>query len=537
MKKWLAWGIPAVIVVALVAWRFYVRAGTEGATSRTQGMRRGAAAMVEVAPAGSRVIVQQIESVGDVEAPFKVEISPKSAGRINFLQVREGDPVKAGQVILKIDPSDLQGAVVQAEANVAEARSRLAQAKITQNATDIGVTSQIKQQKAGVTSAQADLEQVKRNYESQVQQAQAQANAAQAAVENAQKALDKENANLNNAQIKYDRTVSIYKQGFIAAQDVDDAKTALEVEKGAVGVAQAVLASAKSQFNAQQQNLQIVKRKGISDIADSQAKASQANATLEVAKANRSQTPAYKENIAALQSAVDAAIAGLNQAKAKLADTVIRSSITGTVTARKADPGALASPGSPVLEVQFLDWVYVTTSIPVDSSGSIHQGQMADIQFDALPGRTFRGTITNLNPAADPQSRQFSLSVRLNNPDHILRPGMYARVTIEIGRVKAAVVVPREALKTNPDGSTTVTVVDDKNIAHVRTVKLGVSDDKGDQILEGVQPGEKVVILTYSPLKDGQQVTMGSPGGASGKGSGGRSGSRRGQGRPGGSGQ
>ncbi|HWA82134.1 MAG TPA: biotin/lipoyl-binding protein [Fimbriimonadaceae bacterium] len=330
MKKWLVWGVLALIVVALVVWRFRIRATTEGAT-RTQ-VRRGGAAMVEVTPATGRVIVQQIESVGDVESPFKVEISPKSTGRISYLQVREGDPVKSGEVILKIDPSDLQGAVVQAEANVAEARSKLAQAKITQNANDIGITSQIKQQKASVTSAQADLEQVKRNYESQVQQAQAQVNAAKASVDNAQKGLDKENANLQNAQVKYDRTVNIYKQGFIAAQDVDDAKTALEVEKGAVGVAQAVLASAKSQLNAQQQNLAIVKRKGISDIADSQAKASQANATLEVAKANRSQSPAYQENIAALQSSVDAAIAALNQATAKLSDTVIRSSKCNTST-------------------------------------------------------------------------------------------------------------------------------------------------------------------------------------------------------------
>ncbi|HWA82133.1 MAG TPA: efflux RND transporter periplasmic adaptor subunit [Fimbriimonadaceae bacterium] len=191
--------------------------------------------------------------------------------------------------------------------------------------------------------------------------------------------------------------------------------------------------------------------------------------------------------------------------------------------------------------MQYLDWVYVTTSIPVDSSGSIHQGQSAEIRLDALPGKIFRGTITNINPAADQQSRQFDISVRLDNLDHILRPGMYARVTVETGRVNAAVVVPREALKANSDGSTTVTVVDDKNVAHVRPVKLGVSDDKGSQVLDGLQPGERVVILTYSTLKDGQTVTIGSPGGGSGdgggKGAGGRSGGRRGQGRSGGGGQ
>lgn len=535
MKRWLAWGIPALILVALLVWRFSVRGAAEAQVGRAQGARGGAAPQVEVTPATHRLIVQQIQTVGNVASPFKVEISPKTTGRIDFLQVREGDPVNAGQVLLGIDPSDLNGAVVQAEANVAEARSRLAQAKITQGATDVGVSSQIKQQKAGVTSAKADLDQVRRNYESQIQQAQAQVNAASSAVDNAQKALDKETATLANAQIKYDRTLNLYKQGFIAAQDVDDARTALDVQKGSVGVANAVLGSAKSQLNAQQQNLAIVKRKGLSDIADSQAKASQANATLEVAQANRSQSPAYRENIAALQSAVDAAIAGLNQAESRLKDTKVSSSISGIVTARKADPGALASPGTPVLEVQFLDWVYVTTPVPVEASGQIHEGQTATITFDSLPGQTFTGTITNINPAADQQSRQFNISVRLENPKHILRPGMYARVAIELARVDAKVVVPREALKTNPDGTTTVTVVDDDKVAHVRTVKLGVSDDKGNQILDGVNPGEKVVILTYGTIKDGQKVALGSanaPGGGQGKG--GKRGGRR---KPAGGGQ
>lgn len=521
MKKWLSWGIPALVLIALLVWRFNVRGAAEAQVGRAQGTRSGAATQVEVAAATHRVMVQQIQAVGNVASPFKVEISPKTTGRIEFLQVREGDPVRAGQVLLGIDPSDLNGAVVQAEANVAEARSRLAQAKITQGATDVGVSSQIKQQKAGVTSAKADLDQVKHNYESQVQQAQAQVNAATSAVENAQKALDKEIATLANAQTKYERTLNLYKQGFIAAQDVDDARTAVDVQKGSVGVANAVLSSAKSQLNAQQQNLSIVKRKGISDIADSQAKASQANATLEVAQANRSQSPAYRENIAALQSAVDAALAGLNQAESRLKDTKVSSSISGIVTARKADPGALASPGTPVLEVQFLDWIYVTAPVPVEVSAQIYKGQTAKITFDSLPGQAFAGTITNINPAADQQSRQFNVSVRLENPKHILRPGMYARVSIELGRVDAAVVVPREALKINPDGTTSVTVVGDDNVAHVHTVKLGVSDDKGNQILDGVNPGEKVVILTYGTIKDGQKVSLGSanaPAGAAKKG-------------------
>lgn len=507
-------GIPAAFLIAFVIWRFV---GRNAAQAAAQPSGKGSAASVVIAPTTSRSIVQILQSVGNVESPFKVEISPKTAGRIEYLQAREGDVVKVGQVLLKIDPSDLQGALLQQVASVAEARSRLAQAKITQGSTNVGVTSQIQQQRAGLGSVQANLDQVQQSYVAQVAAAQAQVSMAMSEVSNAQAALNKEVFTLRNAQSKYDRTNSLFSQGFISAQDLDDAKTALDVQKSSVDLAKGLLAAARSQLDVQQQNLTIAKRKGISDIAASKATVAEAQATLRVANANRSQMPAYKENLAALQSTVDAAIAQVRQAQARLADTVVHATIAGTVTARKADPGALASPGTPVLEVQFLDWLYVTATLPLDSSTQLHAGQIAKITFDALPGRTFVGPITNVNPAADPLSRQFGVKVRLENQSHTIRPGMYARVTIDTGMVNAKVVVPREAIQTSSDGSTTVTVVDADNVAHVRPVKVGVSDDRGVQITDGVHPGENVVVLTFNPIKDGQKVAIGSATGKGGK--------------------
>src|SRR5437763_1796535 len=116
-----------MILVALVAWRFTVRPSTTagpGGGPAAGGGRRAGGGTVEVSPVTRRTITNTLQSVGDVESPYKVEVAPKTTGRINFLQVREGDVVKTGQVLLKIDPSDLLGAVSQAQANVAEARSR-----------------------------------------------------------------------------------------------------------------------------------------------------------------------------------------------------------------------------------------------------------------------------------------------------------------------------------------------------------------------------------------------------------------------------
>ncbi|MDR3692641.1 MAG: biotin/lipoyl-binding protein [Fimbriimonas sp.] len=131
MKKLLLWGIPTVAVIGLVIWRFALLHVSQAQVAGQRGASN--APEVQVVAASSRLIVQKLQGVGDIESPQKVEVSPKSAGRIDYLNAREGDVVVPGQLLLKIDPSDLKGAMLQQQANLAEARARLAQAKLTQN--------------------------------------------------------------------------------------------------------------------------------------------------------------------------------------------------------------------------------------------------------------------------------------------------------------------------------------------------------------------------------------------------------------------
>lgn len=558
MKKVLIWVIPAVALVALIGWRFSVKSSTEsslkGGGAAPGGGRGGAGGGasggagrggggVQVAVATRGDIATTLQAVGTVISPYKLSVSPKTAGRIEYLNVRVGDKVRKGDVLVRIDPSTAQAAVYQQQAGVAEAQSRLAQAQATQGSTEVGITSTIQQQSAGLVSAQADLNQVQRNYDAQVQSAQAgvddaksKLTSAQATVKSAQAGLDNARANARNAQVKYDRTYDLYKKAFIAAQDVDDARTQLDVANGQVNaaeqtlnVAQASVDSANSSLRSASANLSIVKRKGLADIAASKAKVTQARASVNVAQANRSQSPAYQQNIAALRASVNAAQAQLRQAQVNLNDTVLRSTIEGTVTARNADPGVLASPGAAILEVQYLDWLYVSTSVPLESVSQLREGLKATIKLEALPGQTFVGPITNINGAADPVSRQVTILIRLDNKAHKISPGMFGSVNIELGRVQNATLVPQEAINKTEAGAT-VTLVDKDSVAHVVPVELGPSQNGKVQILEGVHVGDKVVTLTYNAIKDGSKVSLGGP-------SGGRSGGRQGGRGAGGQGQ
>jgi len=543
MKKALLIAIPVLVLLGLVGWRLAAKKGQEAELKQGSQARRSGGANVVLATAGPKRIENSLQTVGSVEAPYNVKLAPQVSGRIQFLQAREGDSVKPGQVLVRIDPTEVQGQVLQQQAAVAEARSRLAQAQITQGSTNVGITAQIRQQQAGLSSAEADLQQVTQNFSSQVAAAEASVTDAQgrvgsasATVESARANVESAKANQANAQTRYDRTLSLYKQGFVAAQDVDDVRTALQVQQSAVQVAekqlastQAALKSAQAVERSAENQLAITKRKGKSDIADAQAKVRQARASVQVAVANQSQSPAYQANIAALQSAVSSAEAQLRQAQARLAYTVLKSPIDGTVTSRDMDQGATATTGASILTIAFLKWVYITTSIPVEQSGVVVPGVAVNITFDSLPGKTLNGVISEVNKSADAQNRQFTARIRLDNTGGQLRPGMFAKITSTLNRVDAAVTVPREAVKQQPDGAH-VMVVDSANAVHDTKVDLGASDTTTYEVRNGLKVGDKVVVLSYSPVKDGQKVNIQQPGSGGSGGTGGGRGRRRGGG-------
>jgi RND family efflux transporter MFP subunit len=548
MKKALAIAIPIIVIGGLVGWRYVTKKASDKELQTTQASRRNSSASVVLATAAPKTISESLDTVGSVESPYNIKLGAQVSGRIDFLQVREGDAVTPDQVLVRIDPTEVEGQVLQGQAAVAEAQSRLAQAQVTQGSTNVGITSTIRQNQAALGSSRADYNQVFQNYSATVATAdaavtdsQAKVAAAKSAVDSAEASVESAQANENNAKTKYDRTNSLYKQGFVAAQDVDDARTAYEVAAASTKVAQKQYASTKSALNSADAILHsseaqaaIARRKGKSDIADAQAKVDQAKATLEVANANRSQAPAYQANLAALQSEVSSQEAQLRQAEARRAYTVIKSPIEGTVTSRLMDPGATATPGSQILVIEYLKWVYVTGSVPVEESGVVVPGMPATIVSDSVPGRTFTGNIAEVNKSADPQSRQFTVRVRLDNPGNVLRPGMFAHMTFVLRSTNAAVTVPREAVKQLKDGAHVFVVTD--NVAHDTLITLGASDSQSYEVTSGLKPGDKVVALSYQPIKDKSKIreqTADAKGGKGGKGGGaGKGGGKAGGGAP-----
>ena len=508
MKKWIAILIPVVILVYLIVWRINIKNTENAEMAGMQSARGKRPVAASVSTVQTKDIFNVFEAAGSLEAPLNVDIAPKITGRIDMISVREGDPVHKGQTLVKIDATDVEANVQQQMANLAEAQYRLAQARLNQNPADVAVNTQIRQQKASVATAEADYKQAQASNAAQLAGAEADIRDAQSKIENEKANINGAKANLENAKTKHNRVQSLFKKGFVAAQALDDATAELAVKESDVEIAQSQLASAIASKESVQQQYNVIKAKGEADIESARARVLQAKASLESANANTSQKLAYRQSIAALKASVDAVKAALENAKSKRADTVLISPLDGFVTKRLGDPGAIASPNQPILSVQFMKQVWVTVSVPEEICSKLHIGQPTKIRLDAQPGKEYTASIIQINPAADPQSRQFQVRVIMSNANNQLKPGMFAHVSLETGRIKNALVVPREAVLKDQTGNYVMTVDTENKAVRVPVVPSG-EDASHINIGNALKPGQKIIVMSSSPVREGQTISSG----------------------------
>ncbi|HVK04958.1 MAG TPA: efflux RND transporter periplasmic adaptor subunit [Armatimonadaceae bacterium] len=527
MKRWLFVLLSVVVLGSLIAWRLSQKRAEAAAEEKRTAARRSAPLIVETAPVQRRDVVLSFQAPGSVEAPLAVDVTPRVTGRITALTVREGDRVAAGQVLARLDPAEIEAEVRNREAALAQARARLAEAELAQNPNSVALSAEVRRQRAALGTARAQEARAKADFEAAVAAAEAQVTdaegriaAAEANITGADAAIASARANLANARLARERQETLFKEGAVAQQLVDNARTVENVQQEAVNQAQetrraavAARESALAQKQAAEKQAVVARNLARSNILASGSAVTQAQATLDAARANTGRDPAYAKNLDALRAVVRAAEAEVRASKTRLADTVLRAPIAGVVTQRFLDPGGLASPQQAVAAVQAIEDVWVTVGVPEEVSRRLYTGQAARVTVDGLPpGETLSGKVAQVLPAADPQSRQFTVRVRLANPKRRLRPGMSGTVAFETQRADDVLVVPKEALKRAPGGEAaqaTVTVVGADGKASVRPVTTGLSDAKVVAIEGELAPGDQVVVVTGRDVKDGQTVQRG----------------------------
>jgi len=217
---------------------------------------------------------------------------------------------------------------------------------------------------------------------------------------------------------------------------------------------------------------------------------------------------------AAVQSAaesVGAAEAALGRVSELKAFRLIRAPFDGRVTSRIVDVGSLVNPGSgttarELFRVARVDTLRAHVQVPQGEATAVRAGTACALSVSEFPKLTFPGVVTRTAGALDPVSRTMLAEIELKNPGGVLLPGMYATVAIQVMRKTPPVLIPASAYRPGADGPV-VAIVDASNT--VRFKKVGLGRDLGAQIevIQGLEPGAKVVTTVTDAVRDGSRVT------------------------------
>lgn len=223
-------------------------------------------------------------------------------------------------------------------------------------------------------------------------------------------------------------------------------------------------------------------------------------------------------NAATAQAQVDAQ-------RALIAQKTIRAPFSGVLGIRKVNLGQFVSPGSAIVSLQQLDPIYLDFALPEQRMGKVLEGTQIRATVDALPGKTFEGRITAVEPAVDPNTRNFTAQATLQNPGGALRPGTFAHVSFGLGGERNVVVIPQTAVSFNPYGNAVFVIsktkraegekdmqgqplTGDKLIVKQRFVKTGATRGDLIAIADGLKSGEQVVTSGLLKLRNDAEVTI-----------------------------
>ncbi|MBF1389632.1 MAG: efflux RND transporter periplasmic adaptor subunit [Porphyromonas sp.] len=188
-------------------------------------------------------------------------------------------------------------------------------------------------------------------------------------------------------------------------------------------------------------------------------------------------------------------------------NTVLRSPISGFVTAKNYDNGDMTSPQLPVVVIQQIAPVKAVIGVSEQYYSYLKKGAAATLSVDALGEETFSGIVTNIFPTLDPVTHTVSTEIEVANKDLKLRPGMYARVHLDFG-TKEALTVPDKAIVRQAGSGARYVYVFSGGKAVYRAVELGQQQGDLYEVVSGINAGDQVIISAPSNLKNGLSVKL-----------------------------
>lgn len=430
------------------------------------------------------------EATGTVRAALNATLSSKVMARVVSVVVHDGDTIKKGQLLVSLDPRELEASVTMADANlhasevgvenataVSEMEDRTSKARIAQ------AQSQVSQAVAGLAAAEARRDLVVAGPRTQ-ELAQSHLAVVQA------------ESSLRLAKLDFDRTTKLVQDGALAKRELDLAQNRYDVAKGQFDMA--VQGESIAREGSRSQEI----RAAQDAVTQAKAAVAQAKSGVVQAMAAAMQRLVRRKEIETARAQVEQTAAAVRSAQVSLSYAQVLAPFDGRVVQRLVDPGSMASPGVPLLIVEGGDY-RMEAAVPEHLLTSVSLGSSDPVRIDALRKGPMAGSVQEILPQGDAASHTFVVKFHLPTTSG-LKSGMYGRVSIPT-RPVTRMLIP-ETATWQREGLHYVFAVNKEGIARLRIVTLGEKVDGKVEVLSGLGVGDRIVIGDRTEVSDGVRI-------------------------------
>ncbi|MBQ0105095.1 MAG: efflux RND transporter periplasmic adaptor subunit [Armatimonadetes bacterium] len=486
MKRKIIPIIILILVVAVLAFAGFAR--SKNVPSKTIDQVQEAEGFpIEVGNIRIGDLQQTVELTGTVKPLDKQIITCKVNGKVDFVNFREGDAVKKGQVILQLEQDNYRDALKQAKMSLNQQKASLSQAIVDKKNTAVQTDAGVKSAKLALQTAKENLKLAQKPYRNQQ-------------IIQAENSVNTSEYNYNQAKRDAARFKSLYEKGAVSLSDYENMKLKEDVAK-------------KNLDNAKEQ-LSLVKEQGREEeIRRAQLSVQSAEESLRQAKSNAITVAMKDESIKMAQAAVASAQAAVDTAQDNLNNTVVVAKIDGIMSKRSVEPGQTIGSGIELGEIVSLKDMYYLANVSEMDIDEAEEGKHVDVVFDALEDEVFSGAIAVVYPVAEETTKNYSVKVKLNNYSNEIKAGMFARGLLDTEIHKNVMIVPMSSVRSK-QGIDSIFVVDTKENTvkqvSVEIVSKYIEDIEIRPIKSGALKGnEKIAVAGIDSLSDGSKIQIG----------------------------
>lgn len=495
--------------------------------------------VVEVVHARTREMSRSVALSGTLMSGSEANLSPKQGGRILSVLVKEGDRVRRDQPLVRLDSSDTQQQIAQANAGLRLARASWEKAVNGERLKRVDINRRIEEARQGVSQAKLMVEKAEAGIRLQanadaatIDRAQAGLDAAKSALAKAKKGatplqrrqaqlgLEQADRGVQLARKNLDDLEFLHSKGGLPRIKLDEARE--QYNKALDGQAQARaaldevnagappedIAAAEAQVRNAAAALEAAKaganRKEVNDadLAAARGQVQLAEDGLKAALASRDELKVLQNDVQAARAGYDQALAAQRLASQQLDSFVVRSPVDGIASSVRANEGEMAGPGQPMVTVVGTAGVYLEASVSNRDVAALRAGQKAEVTLDSLPGRTFSATLREVGRTASMRGVPVKLDIAA--PAGVLRPGAQARAVIQTEGYPDALAVPASALR--PDADPPAVWVVRNGVVKQQNVEVRIHQGGWVMVRGGVASGDTVVLRSEPGVRPEDRV-------------------------------